>query len=151
VPTMLVHGDFTPWNMRHNLKVGYVLVDWEWADFAGLPAYDLLHFQFSDDRLFSQETEAMRPFEQSPSARNTSAGWISMRNCYRSSLSRICSIDLNLTAGSATTSSPLTLCVSSPPSPNRVSLGVDFHQSRAIDFDRNLLKSRLRQLMRLCW
>jgi hypothetical protein len=56
VPTMLVHGDFTPWNMRHNLKVGYVLVDWEWADFAGLPAYDLLHFQFSDDRLFSQET-----------------------------------------------------------------------------------------------
>ncbi|MFY9852509.1 MAG: phosphotransferase [Terracidiphilus sp.] len=55
VPTMLVHGDFTPWNIRHNAKAGYVLVDWEWADFAGLPAYDLLHFQFSDDRLFGEK------------------------------------------------------------------------------------------------
>jgi hypothetical protein len=56
VPTMLVHGDFTPWNMRKNRKAGYVLVDWEWADFAGLPAYDLLHFQFNDDRLFGEKT-----------------------------------------------------------------------------------------------
>jgi hypothetical protein len=55
VPTMLVHGDFTPWNMRKNTKVGYVLVDWEWADFAGLPAYDLLHFQFNDDRHFGEK------------------------------------------------------------------------------------------------
>ena len=55
VPTMLVHGDFTPWNMRSNGKAGYVLVDWEWADFAGLPAYDLLHFQFSDDRHFGEK------------------------------------------------------------------------------------------------
>jgi len=51
VPTMLVHGDFAPWNIRKNPKAGYVLVDWEWADFAGLPAYDLLHFQFSENRL----------------------------------------------------------------------------------------------------
>jgi hypothetical protein len=52
VPTMLVHGDFVPWNIRNNPEVGHVLVDWEWADFAGLPAYDLLHFQFNDDHLF---------------------------------------------------------------------------------------------------
>jgi hypothetical protein len=32
-----------------------VLVDWEWADFAGLPAHDLLHFQFSIDRLFGEK------------------------------------------------------------------------------------------------
>jgi hypothetical protein len=55
VPTMLVHGDFTPWNMRNNPKIGYVLMDWEWADFAGLPAYDLLHFQFNDDRFFGEK------------------------------------------------------------------------------------------------
>ena len=55
VPTMLVHGDFTPWNMRKNQRVGYVLVDWEWADLAGLPAYDLLHFQFNDDRHFGEK------------------------------------------------------------------------------------------------
>jgi hypothetical protein len=52
VPTMLVHGDFVPWNIRKTPNSGYVLVDWEWADFAGLPAHDLLHFQFSKDRLF---------------------------------------------------------------------------------------------------
>jgi hypothetical protein len=55
VPTMLVHGDFTPWNMRKNSEAGYVLVDWEWADFSGLPAYDLLHYQFSDDRHFGEK------------------------------------------------------------------------------------------------
>jgi hypothetical protein len=56
VPTILVHGDFAPWNMRHNAQLGYVLVDWEWADFVGLPAYDLLHFQFNDDRLFGEKS-----------------------------------------------------------------------------------------------
>lgn len=55
VPTMLVHGDLAPWNMRCNPTRGYVLVDWEWADFGGLPAYDLLHFQFNDDRLFGEK------------------------------------------------------------------------------------------------
>jgi hypothetical protein len=57
IPTMLVHGDFAPWNMRNHPQKGYVLVDWEWADFTGLPAYDLLHFQFSDDHLFGKNGE----------------------------------------------------------------------------------------------
>jgi hypothetical protein len=57
IPTMLVHGDFAPWNMRNHPMKGYVLVDWEWADFTGLPAYDLLHFQFNDDRLFNKNGE----------------------------------------------------------------------------------------------
>jgi hypothetical protein len=55
VPTMLVHGDFAPWNLRNNQEVGYVLIDWEWANFAGLPAYDIFHFQFNDDRLFGEK------------------------------------------------------------------------------------------------
>jgi hypothetical protein len=63
VPTVLVHGDLAPWNMRNNASRGYVLVDWEWAEFEGLPAYDLLHFQFNDDRLFGEKAggyEAIR-------------------------------------------------------------------------------------------
>lgn len=52
VPTMLVHGDFVPWNILNNPQAGYLLVDWERADFTGLPAHDLLHFLFSIDRLF---------------------------------------------------------------------------------------------------
>ncbi len=56
VPTMLVHGDLAPWNVRNNPQIGYVLLDWEWANFAGLPAYDLLHFQFNDDRLFGENS-----------------------------------------------------------------------------------------------
>ena len=55
VPTMLVHGDFVPWNLRNTSQFGYVLVDWEWANFAGLPVHDLLHFQFSEDRLFGRK------------------------------------------------------------------------------------------------
>jgi hypothetical protein len=51
IPTMLVHGDFAPWNIRKTSDFGNVLVDWEWADFAGLPMHDLLHFHFSVSRL----------------------------------------------------------------------------------------------------
>jgi hypothetical protein len=57
IPTILVHGDFVPWNMLNDTEDGFVLVDWEGADFAGLPAYDLLHFQFSINHLFGQKAE----------------------------------------------------------------------------------------------
>ncbi|MGC9157430.1 MAG: hypothetical protein ACP5FH_00465 [Terracidiphilus sp.] len=52
VATVLAHKDFAPWNLRRHPRQGYVLVDWEWADFDGLPAYDLLHFHLNDERLF---------------------------------------------------------------------------------------------------
>jgi hypothetical protein len=52
VPTVLVHGDFAPWNIRETLDSGYVLVDWETADFGGLPGHDLMNFHFMDHRLF---------------------------------------------------------------------------------------------------
>ena len=55
LPTLLVHGDFVPWNIRKNAERGHVLVDWEWADFAGLPGHDLLHFQFSEDCYFGEK------------------------------------------------------------------------------------------------
>jgi hypothetical protein len=40
IPAMLVHGDFVPWNIRKTSEIVYVLVDWEWADFSGLPMQD---------------------------------------------------------------------------------------------------------------
>jgi len=55
VPTILVHGDFTPWNIRITPESGCVLVDWEWADFDGLPGYDLFRFQFINDRIFGSK------------------------------------------------------------------------------------------------
>jgi hypothetical protein len=65
VPTMLVHGDFAPWNILNNPEVGLVLVDWEWADFAGLPAHDLLHFHFSIDLLFGEKAGVYSAFQSS--------------------------------------------------------------------------------------
>lgn len=55
VPTILVHGDFTPWNIRITPESGCVLVDWEWTDFDGLPGYDLFRFQFINDRIFGSK------------------------------------------------------------------------------------------------
>jgi hypothetical protein len=46
LPTGLVHGDFAPWNVLTNgSRVG--IVDWEAADFEGLPFWDLWHFILS--------------------------------------------------------------------------------------------------------
>jgi hypothetical protein len=68
IPTLLVHGDFAPWNIRITPASGLVLVDWESADFAGLPGEDLFHFHFSDDRLFGSRKGG------SPAQRATPAG-----------------------------------------------------------------------------
>jgi hypothetical protein len=66
VPTLLVHGDFAPWNLRCNPIRGYVLVDWEWAKMDGLPAYDLLHFQFTDYRLFGGKNGCYHSIRSNP-------------------------------------------------------------------------------------
>jgi hypothetical protein len=73
VPTILMHGDFTPWNIRITPESGCVLVDWESASFAGLPGYDLFHFYFSDDRLFGSKKRG------SPALRASSACKIYLR------------------------------------------------------------------------
>jgi hypothetical protein len=107
VPTMLVHGDFAPWNLRKNPEAGYVLIDWEWANFAGLPAYDIFHFQFND----------MPPFDQGRFAPSTFTGWISTSNCCRGSRSLTCSISSNPIVSIAVTSTPPIHCINWRPSP----------------------------------
>jgi len=43
VPEMIQHGDFAPWNIKHNGRQ-LVVVDWEYAVFDGLPLFDMIHF-----------------------------------------------------------------------------------------------------------
>jgi hypothetical protein len=53
LPTGLVHGDFAPWNvMTNGSRVG--IVDWEAADFEGLPFWDVWHFTLSAMSVASQ-------------------------------------------------------------------------------------------------
>jgi hypothetical protein len=66
IPTMLVHGDFVPWNIRKISDSGYVLIDWEWADFAGLPMHDLLHFHFSESRLLDRGRGGYAAMQEKP-------------------------------------------------------------------------------------
>jgi aminoglycoside phosphotransferase (APT) family kinase protein len=66
IPTMLVHGDFAPWNLRNHPKNGYVLVDWEWASFVGLPAHDLLHFHCNNELLIGSNGRGYPAIRSSP-------------------------------------------------------------------------------------
>ncbi|MGA3134376.1 MAG: phosphotransferase [Terracidiphilus sp.] len=66
MPTILAHGDFAPWNIRKTSDSGYVLIDWEWADFAGLPMHDLLHFHFSESRLLDRGRGGYAAIQKKP-------------------------------------------------------------------------------------
>jgi hypothetical protein len=66
MPTMLVHGDFAPWNIRQRPDGSYVYLDWEWASFTGLPAQDLLHYHFSKSRLLDNEDNGYAVIRNTP-------------------------------------------------------------------------------------
>ncbi len=66
MPSILVHGDFAPWNIRKTSDSGYVLVDWEWADFAGLPMHDLLLFHFTESRLLDRGRGGYAAIQEKP-------------------------------------------------------------------------------------
>jgi hypothetical protein len=55
VPAALVHGDFAPWNIRELDGGACTLLDWESAEWAGMPLYDLCHFFYMQTLLFSPE------------------------------------------------------------------------------------------------
>jgi hypothetical protein len=53
LPSALVHGDFTPWNLRETRGGGCTLIDWESAEWAGMPLHDLCHFFFIQAIVFA--------------------------------------------------------------------------------------------------
>lgn len=57
IPLLLVHGDFTPWNIKQQPNGRLAVIDWEDADLEGLPLWDLCHFYFMQAYLFSEESQ----------------------------------------------------------------------------------------------
>ncbi len=53
LPSVLVHGDFAPWNIRELPGGACTLIDWEMAREHGLPLHDLCHFYYMQARLFT--------------------------------------------------------------------------------------------------
>jgi hypothetical protein len=53
LPSALVHGDFAPWNIREMPDGSSTLIDWEAAEWRGLPLHDLCHFFYMQTELFS--------------------------------------------------------------------------------------------------
>jgi hypothetical protein len=53
LPAALVHGDFAPWNIREMRDGSCTLIDWESAEWQGLPLHDLCHFLYMQTKLFS--------------------------------------------------------------------------------------------------
>lgn len=56
LPAALVHGDCAPWNIREMEDGGCALIDWESAEWQGLPMHDLCHFFCMQARLFAPHT-----------------------------------------------------------------------------------------------
>ena len=53
IPLVLVHGDFAPWNVKLQSHSKLAVIDWEDAEFAGLPLWDLCHFHCIQSHLFN--------------------------------------------------------------------------------------------------
>ena len=54
VPLLLVHGDFTPWNLKILPNGCLGAIDWENGQLQGLPLWDLCHFHFMQAHLFKK-------------------------------------------------------------------------------------------------
>ncbi len=52
LPRVLVHGDFTPWNLKRQTDGKIAAIDWEEASLDGLPLWDICHFYFMQAHLF---------------------------------------------------------------------------------------------------
>jgi hypothetical protein len=53
LPQTMVHGDFTPWNIKI-IDGKLRIVDWESAQLKGLPLQDICHFFYRQDYLFGE-------------------------------------------------------------------------------------------------
>ena len=56
IPLLLVHGDFSPWNIKVQGNLGkqeIAVIDWEDARIDGLPLWDISHFYLIQAHLFN--------------------------------------------------------------------------------------------------
>lgn len=60
IPLVLVHGDFAPWNLKRQADGRIAAIDWEEADWAGLPLWDLCHFFLMQAHLFKERNSVRR-------------------------------------------------------------------------------------------
>lgn len=54
-PTVWIHGDFAPWNLKIRPNGQLVAVDWESAETNGLPLFDLIYFHSIISQLFENK------------------------------------------------------------------------------------------------
>ncbi len=50
IKRVIFHGDFAPWNIRHDGKE-WMVIDWEKARLLGPPLWDLLHYEIQEEIL----------------------------------------------------------------------------------------------------
>lgn len=55
IPLILVHGDFVPWNLKLQPDGTISVIDWEDADWAGIPLWDICHFFLMQGYLFKEK------------------------------------------------------------------------------------------------
>lgn len=60
IPLVLVHGDFTPWNLKKQAGGKIAAIDWEDANMKGLPLWDLCHFFLMQAHLFKERNPIKR-------------------------------------------------------------------------------------------
>lgn len=65
LPTVWVHGDFAPWNLKETTD-GLRAIDWEEAQEGGLPLVDLVYFFAIQGYLFGRRLDCMDDFPCHP-------------------------------------------------------------------------------------
>lgn len=62
----IVHGDFTPWNLRRLSDGRLTLIDWEWARENGLPWQDVCRYFYLQDYLFRESANVWQNLIKEP-------------------------------------------------------------------------------------
>ena len=66
VTSVIVHGDFAPWNLKIKPDGTLIAFDWEEGTLNGLPFYDLLHFHFIQQPIEKRTRALVSPLLEQP-------------------------------------------------------------------------------------
>ena len=66
LPSVWVHGDFTPWNLKWSKDLSLMAVDWEEAQPNGLPLQDLFHYQYIQSHLIKKKPNLLEMTRKQP-------------------------------------------------------------------------------------